>query len=89
MATENCQHPVAASTETLAARYEDVIDRARELAANVVNSLPTGDEASIAEQVAAQAGESVAAAAEELGYNLEDFRDLVERETARLQDRVI
>jgi hypothetical protein len=63
--------------------YVRVVDRARAIGADVVNSLPAGDEGTVAEQVEAQAGERLARVAAELDYDVDAFRQLVEREVKR------
>jgi hypothetical protein len=69
------------------ARYVDVVNWAREIAADVVDSLPVEDEATISAAVEAQAGERVRATADRLGYDVHGFHALVTREAERLLGR--
>lgn len=64
--------------------YVAMVDHARQIAADVAASLPRNDDASVAEQVEAQAGERVRSIAVEHDYDVDDLRALVERELARL-----
>lgn len=72
-------------------RYEKIIDRARQIATNIANSLPVGDDASVETQVAAAFGEyhdgpgTLDEIARELDYDAGEFRGLVERELSRLR----